>query len=177
MRFDSYEPDHYRKYQKLNRYLISALAVTYATKNNYKTINLFSQRQLSIAVKNDYFEAENYDRAAKSEITGNKTELAQARLEERTVSRQWRKINQKANVNLSEWNAQSLKKEFTEGWFTRWDKALKNLDKVQQRYNDKLEKLYKEDKNAYPCRFRSLTDFIIQYQDAIFTKKQMIDLL
>lgn len=177
MRFDNYEPDHYRKYQKLNRYLISALAVTYATKNNYRTTNLFSQRQLSIAVKNDYFEAENYDRAAKSEITGNRAEPAQARLEERTVSRQWRKINQNANINLSEWNTQSLKKEFTEGWFTRWDKALKNLDKVQKKYNDELEKLYKEDKNAYPCRFRSLTDFIIQYQDAIFTKKQMIDLL
>lgn len=29
MRFDSFDPEHYRDYAKLNRYLISALAVTY----------------------------------------------------------------------------------------------------------------------------------------------------
>jgi len=73
-------------------------------------------------------------------------------------------FNQKQNISLPKSNH-------------KWNKVLKNLDKVQQRYNDELEKLYKEDKNAYPCRFRSLTDFIIQYQDCIFTKKQMIDLL
>ena len=32
-------------------------------------------------------------------------------------------------------------------------------------------------KNAHPTRFRSLTDFLIQYQDCIFCKAQMIDLL
>ena len=62
-------------------------------KNAYRTANLFNQQQLSVAIKNDYFECENYDRAAKSEITENKTEPAQSRLEERTTSRQWRRIN------------------------------------------------------------------------------------
>ncbi len=179
MRFDNYEPEHYKQYAKLNRYLISMLAVTYKVKNTYKTENLFNHKQLSVAIKNDYFEIENYDRAAKSELTENHSEPAQARLEERTVSRQWRNIYSKEvpNVGAIDHNMEMLKAEFTDGWFARWDKAIQNIDKVHKRYNDELEKIYKEDKNSYPTRFRSLTDFIIQYQDCIFCKKQMIDLL
>lgn len=177
MRFDNYEPEHYKQFAKLNRYLISMLAVTYKVKNAYKTNNLFNQRQLSVAIKNDYFEVENYDRAAKSEITENHKEPAQARLEERTVSRTFRKLYEKCKDDGGNINMEVLKHEFTDGWFARWDKAIQNMDKVHERYNDELEKIYKEDKNSYPTRFRSLTDFIIQYQDCIFCKKQMIDLL
>ena len=157
MRFDSYDKEHYRQYAKLNRYLISLLAVTYKVKNAYRTTNLFSQKQLSVAIKNKYFEIENYDKEAESEGA----DAAKSRLEERSKS----------------WTDQDLKKEFTDGWFRRWDKALENIDAVHKAYNDALEQLYKEDKNAYPTRFRSLTDFLIQYQDCIFCKAQMIDLL
>lgn len=177
MRFDNYEPDHYKQYAKLNRYLISMLAVTYKVKNTYKTENLFNHKQLSVAIKNDYFEIENYDRAAKSELTENHSEPAKARLEERTVSRGFRKLYEKCKADGEDINMEILKTEFTDGWFARWDKAIKNIDEVHKRYNDELEKIYKEDKNSYPTRFRSLTDFIIQYQDCIFCKKQMIDLL
>ena len=157
MRFDSYDKEHYRQYAKLNRYLISALAVTYKVQNAYRSTNLFTQQQLSIAIKNKYFECENYDKAKQS----NNTDIAQSRLEERTKS----------------WLDKDLKGEFTEGWFRRWDKAIENLDLVQLTYNDSLEQIYKSDKNAYPTRFRSLTDFLIQYQDCIFCRAQMIDLL
>lgn len=157
MRFDSYDREHYRQYAKLNRYLISLLAVTYKVKNAYRTTNLFSQKQLSVAIKNKYFEIENYDKEAESDGA----DAAKSRLEERSKS----------------WTDKDLKKEFTVGWFRRWDKALENVDKVHKAYNDALEQLYKEDKNAYPTRFRSLTDFLIQYQDCIFCKAQMIDLL
>ena len=179
MRFDNYEPEHYRQYAKLNRYLISMLAVTYKTKNNYRTEGLFTQRQLTVAIKNDYFEIENYDRKAKSEITENHEEPAKARLEERTVGRGWRNIYSKTvpDVESEDWNMELLKKEFTDGWFQRWDKAIQNIDKVHKKYNDELEKIYKEDRHSYPTRFRSLTDFLIQYQDSIFCKAQMIDLL
>lgn len=182
MRFDNYEPEHYRQYTKLNRYLISMLAVTYKTKNNYKTNDLFNQKQLSVAIKNDYFEIENYDREAKSKITENHEEPAKARLEERTVGKGWRNIYKtykttKTDLGADDWNMEFLKKEFTDGWFKRWDKAIQNTDLVHKRYNDELEKIYKEDKNSYPTRFRSLTDFLIQYQDCIFCKAQMVDLL
>ena len=75
MRFDSYDPSHYTTYAKLNRYLISALAVTYRVQNVYRTTDLFTDKQLSVAIKNDYFQCENYNRAAKSEITHNTKEI------------------------------------------------------------------------------------------------------
>ena len=157
MRFDSYDKEHYRQYAKLNRYLISALAVTYKVKNAYKSTGLFTQKQLSVAIKNKYFECENYDKAAES----GGTDAAESRLEERS----------------KHWSDKDIKGEFTDCWFRRWDKAIGNLELVQKTYNDALEQLYKSDKNAYPTRFRSLTDFLIQYQDCIFCKAQMIDLL
>ena len=138
MRFDNYEPDHYKQYAKLNRYLISMLAVTYKVKNTYKTENLFNHKQLSVAIKNDYFEIENYDRAAKSELTENHSEPAKARLEERTVSRGFRKLYEKCKTDGEDINMEILKTEFTDGWFARWDKAIKNIDEVHKRYNDEL---------------------------------------
>ena len=66
MRFDSYNKEHYSQYAKLNRYLISLLAVTYKVKNTYRSTNLFTQKQLSVAIKNKYFEIENYDKEAES---------------------------------------------------------------------------------------------------------------
>ena len=66
MRFDSFDPEHYRDYAKLNRYLISARAVTYNVQNCYDSRNLFSQKQVSVAIKNKRFECENYDKAAES---------------------------------------------------------------------------------------------------------------
>lgn len=157
MRFDSYDKEHYRAYAKLNRLLISLLAVTYQVRNCYRSTNLFTQQQLSIAIKNDYFEIENYDKFEES----NGSDSAMSRLEERS-----KKMQNK-----------DLKNEFVDGWSTRWNKAINNFKLVQTTYNDALEKLYLENKNAYPKKFRSLTDFCIQYQDCIFCKAQMIDLL
>ena len=157
MRFDSYDPEHYQAYAKLNRYLISALAVCYDVRNCYRSTDLFSQKQLSIAIKNKYFELENYDKAAESDGT----DIAQSRLEERSKA----------------WTDTDLRREFCEHWFNRWDKALRCLDEVQKRYNDELVRIYTDGKNAYPRQFRSVTDFLLEYQGCIFTKAQMIDLL
>lgn len=159
LRLDSYDETHYRQYAKLNKYLISLLAVTYKVKNCYKTINLFSQEQLSVAIKNRYFEIENYDKDAESEGM----DAAKSRLEER--SKAWSEKDK------------DLRREFTFRWFRRWDKALNNTNAVHTVYNDELERIYNEGKQAYPVRFRSLTDFLLQYQDCIFCKAQMIDLL
>ena len=40
-----------------------------------------------------------------------------------------------------------------------------------------LARIYQEDKAAYPVKFRSLTDFLIQYQDCIFCHRQLVNLL
>ena len=131
-------------------------AVTYNVQNCYDSRNLFSQKQLSVAIKNKRFECENYDKEAES---GGR-DPAYARLELRSKCL----------------TSNDIEKQF-HGWYIRLDKALKNLDKVHQRYNDELEKIYKEEKDAFPVKFRSLTDFLIQYQNCIFCKAQMIDLL
>ena len=157
LRLDSFDPKHYEQYAKLNKYLISALAVTYSVKNCYRSTDLFSQAQLSIAIKNRHFEAENYDKEAES----GGSDVAKSRLELRSKS----------------FEAENLPNEFTGHWFLRLDKALTNLDRVQARYNDELIRLYHEGKDADPCQFRSVTDFIIMYKDCIFTKAQLIDLL
>lgn len=176
LRLDNYDEQHYKAFAKLNKYLIAAMALAYSTKNNYKALDLFTENQISVAIKNDYFQLENYDRKHKNKITGNKVEPAKARLEERTTARQWRQIyndeyaNQKINMNL-------LAHEFLTRWAERWKKARTNLDKVQDAYNEALVKKYHAGLNKKPVQFRSLTDFLIQNQDCIFSSKQMIDLL
>lgn len=177
MRFDSYDGNHYREYAKLNKYLLSALAVTYSIKNVYQTIHLITGNQLSIAVKNDYFEIESYDRAQKNLVTGNTEEPAKARLEERSVARQWRRLNSGVGYYCSDDNLARLEAEFTQGWEERWDKAKKNLKIVQDIFNDALVEKYQIGKNARPVQFRTLTDFLIQHQNSIFTSMQMVNLL
>lgn len=157
MRFDSPDLNHYREFQKLNRYLISALAVAYKVKNAYCSVNLFSQKQLSVAVKNKYFEIENYDKAAES----HGKDPAASRFEIRSKC----------------FKDQDLRKEFLERWPKRLEKATKHLEEVQGAYNDALEDLYREGLGADEVRFRSMTDFLIQYQDCIFCKKQLVEFL
>ena len=157
MRFDSPDLNHYREFQKLNRYLISALAVAYKVKNAYCSVNLFSQKQLSVAVKNKYFEIENYDKAAES----HGKDPAASRFEIRSKC----------------FKDQDLRKEFLERWPKRLEKAMKHLEEVQGAYNDALEDLYREGLGADEVRFRSMTDFLIQYQDCIFCKKQLVEFL
>lgn len=176
LRLDAYDRRHYRLFSKLNKYLISAIAVSYSTKNNYRAEDLFTGNQISIAVKNDYFEVENYDRNHKNKVTGNTTEQATARLEERTTARQWRGLYQMEYVS-AETNMTLLEWEFTKKWASRWQKARKNLQMVQDAYNDALVKKYHEGLNKKPVQFRSLTDFLIQNQESIFTSAQMVDLL
>lgn len=156
MRFDSFDKNHYKDYAKLNRYIISSIAVTYQVKNTYQSQDLFSQKQLSVAIKNKRFEAENYDKAAESEgkdPAASRLELRSKCLTDNNIEKQM------------------------EHWFQRLDKSIENLDKVHKKYNDELEKIYKEGKDKFPVQFRSLTDFLIQYQNCIFCKEQMIDLL
>lgn len=157
MRFDSYDSEDYQKYAKLNRYLISLLAVAYNVRNTYRTMDLFSQRQLSVAIKNKYFECENYDKEAES----NGADMAASRLEERSKCL----------------TGTDLRREFIEHWSKRWNKALGKMELVHKRYNDELERIYKDGINSYPVKFRGLTNFLIQYQNCIFCKEQMMDLL
>jgi len=134
------------------------MAVTYAVKNCYRSTDLFSQKQLSVAIKSKYLELENYDKAAESEGRN----LAMSRLEER--SKYWT-------------DNHDIRTEFETHWWMRWQRAILNLNEVWQRYNYELEKIYNTGIKSDPCKFRSLSEFLMQYQDCIFCKTQMIDLL
>ncbi len=172
-RLDSYDTRHYQQYSKLYRYLILAMASTYKMKNAYRTTNLWSGRQLSLAAKSDYFQIENYDRARKSEITGNIHEKAASRLELRSIGRQWRYINKRKAGDSFDWMLQSIVREFGQQWIDRLKKAAEHLKDVQQQCNDALEQDYYRES----AKGRSLKDFVIANQNRIFTMDQLVDFL
>lgn len=179
LRLDSYDSDHYRLYAKLHKYLLSCLAVTYKVRNVYKTENLFSNQLLSMAIKSDYIQCECYNREEKSKLTENHEEKAKSRLEERTLSKSWRRIATKKIENEKKSKLEDIEREFVTDWSNRWQKAIAtaNVEAVWSKFNCELAKIYQEDKTAYPVKFRSLTDFLIQYQDCIFCHRQMVQLL
>lgn len=173
-RLDNYDPEHYQAFTKLNRYLLSSLSIAYKLKNNYLTHDLLTLRQKTQAIKGNRFEAEHYNRAIKSAETENTRERAQSRLELRTVAKEWQSIYYGADVGES--NFDLLRMDLTETWFTRLDAALNHLDEIQMIYNENLEQIYHELMQDKIVRVRSVTDFILWFQDFIFTKKQLIDL-
>lgn len=160
-RLDSYEPEHYYKYKKLYRYLISAMSKIRIFKNKYLTEELISGKQISVSIKNDYIELEHYDRGHKSQITGNVMEHAKSRLEERT----------------KRFGSKDIKNEFRVAWFAKWDEAVKSLILAEQAYNTELVQQYKQEKEIFPKRFTNIREFIRQNQDRIFSKRQLIDFL
>lgn len=171
-RLDSYDSEHYKAFKKLNRYLLAALTVTYKIKNSYITYDMMNLKQKTQAIKGERFEAEHYDRAAKSRQTENHHELAQSRFELRTMAKEWKSIYMKVEEEVD--NMELFRADLIDKWFTRLDAALNHLDEVQATYNDTLEETYRELKKE--DRVRTITDFILWYQDFIFTRKQLIDL-
>lgn len=156
-RLDSYRRADYKDFAKLHKYMICAIAIGCNARNCYNTRNLWTNEQLSIAVKTGHFQIENYDKYVES----NGTDIAMARLEERSMNS----------------NGLDIKRAFLHEWFDRWDKAISNLDKVQERYNAALMDIWEQDRESKPRKFLSLREFIMSYQDCIFTRKQLIDLV
>lgn len=156
--FDSSFESAFEDYKKLHRLLICCVSDAYIVKNCYHTEHLWELQDLSLAIKNDRFEMENYDKQVESSGSSE----SRNRLELRA-----KRINQ-----------QSLQHEF-ELWCTRLDKAAKHYENVQHRYNDVLERLYKQDRSK-PKKYRvyrTLTDFLLRYQECIFCRSQLVDLL
>lgn len=160
--FDSYEPGFYRKFQKLNNFLTMSMAEASRARNKYRTLDMFTSEQLSIAFKTDRYEMESYNKAIEMDELND-----HSRLELRL-----KKISDYSH-------GESVDEHFLVNWTKRLDDAISsnNTWQMQLHCNDELERIYKTQKDAFPVRFRSLTDFLIYYQDFIFSKRQMIDLL
>ena len=157
--FNSTDTSTYNSYQKLHRLLISCLAKAYKYKNCYVSCGLWDFERLSIAIKKDDSEVENYNKHKESD---GKDESAN-RLEFRS----------------KRMSGTSIEYQFMTKWFERLDKARNCFNDVQTEYNNHLERLYKND-IAKPPRERSylsLNAFLLQHKETIYTRKQMIDLL
>lgn len=157
--FNSDDEQSFGEYQKLHRLIISCLAKAYGYKNCYVSCDLWDFSRLSMAIKKDDSEAENYNKAKAS----NGTDESANRLELRSLRM----------------NGTDIKYQFIELWFERLDKALKCFEETQNEYNNHLERLYKEDlaKPAKERNYLSLDSFLLQYKECIYARKQMIDLL
>lgn len=150
MAIDTFEKGDYKKYCKLNRMLVSLLCDAYEVRNNYDTKKLFSQRQISMSVKGNYFHIEAYDKEEES----NETSEVTNRLEMRTVRME----------------QHMLKTEFLHNWGKRWERALQHYQSVCERYNKYLLESYKEQ-----CEFTDVKvqQFLIQNRELIFSPEQM----
>ena len=157
--FNSRDEKSYREYQKLHRLLLSCLAKAYTYRNCYVSCDLWDYDRLSIAIKKDDSEAENYNKKRESEgkdESANRLELRSKRMSGTTIEYQ-----------------------FMTKWFERLEKARKQFKNVQMESNYHLERLYKRDL-AKPKKERdyiSLNAFLMQYREAIYCRGQMIDLL
>ena len=154
MSFNSDDESHYEQFKKLNKLLISCIAEAYGVKNCYKVENLWSNRSLSVAIKSDRLEAENYNK----DLESNGTTETKNRLELRS---------KRLTGNVEE--------EFLVKWFERLDRAVEAFEDVQEHYNRELIKLWNEDQ-AKPKKeqeFVSLTAFVLRYKDCIFSRKQL----
>lgn len=157
--FNSRDESTFEDYQKLHRLIISCLADTYKFKNCYVSCDLWDYDRLSIAIKKDDCEIENYNKYKQSDGTdesANRLELRSKRI-----------------------SGTSIKYQFMVKWFERLDKAIEHFEDVQQKANMHLERLYQEDllRDKKDRKYVSLTAFLIQYKESIYTSKQMIDLL
>ena len=156
MCFDSYDSAHYQKFAKLNRLIISMIAQAYSVKNKYKTNDLFTNKQLSIAIKNpNSFEVENYDK----EYESGGRDIAKSRFE----------------IRSTRMKLKTIEEEFVINWNRRFEKALFCFDETLGRYNFELKNIYLEEKSKNPNI--KWSTFFQMYQNCIFTKEQAIELL
>jgi hypothetical protein len=162
--FNSTDKSSFEAYKKLHRLILSCLAKAYKYENCYVSCDLWDFERLSIAIKKDDSEAENYNKCLQSkgkDESANRLELRSKRLRDTG--------NYKDVIPY----------QFLIKWFERLDNAIEYFDDVQTEYNNHLEKLYRADIAKPPKErdYLSLSAFLVQYRECIYTRHQMIDLL
>lgn len=155
-----YEED-YKLFKKLNKALICGIAEANKVQNCYQSQDLWTCESLSIAIKSNVLECENYNKFLESKgqvDTKNRLEL--------------RSLNIRKGLKY-------LPSVFKVDWFERLDTAVEHFEAVQQHYNRELVKIWKEDreKKFRDRKFKFLTTFLSVYSECIFTSKQMEALL
>lgn len=156
-RFDSLD-ENYNELLKLNKLLLSLIAIEFDLKNKYESRDFLELRHLCIRIQNNEIEVENYDKSIQ-EPTG----YVKNRIEFRT-----KQISKNIPEKCKE------RKEFKE-WCKRLDKAVsaKNFDELTKRLNTALIEVYNEAKTR---KGFSLAKFLYKYEDCIFSHNQLKEL-
>ena len=173
-RLDSYEPGFYEKFFKVTRYVLPGFDNAFILKNGYKAEDLYSTKNLSLALKGPYFQIEYYDRGSKNVVTGNDTEPAQARLEFRSVSKAWTGYRKKYH-GMQE--IKFIQQEFKESWKKRLEKAIEALEPAEDKFNQVLIARRQAGQAESPKKYRNYIDFLRENQELIFTRRQAVRLL
>lgn len=157
--FDTYSVDDYKKYFKLNNYLLLLMACKFKTTNNYRTQDLFIPETHSIAIKNKTIEVENYDKVKESNGKSKVTN----RLE----------LRRKDMLNKKSLNTPS---ELHDYWCSVLDDLPNYMDILLERENDAIMKFYAEHKKDASAKWTNTNGFIALNSDNIFSSKQLTDL-
>lgn len=156
--FNSDDSEDYELFKKMNKLLICCIADSENIDNCYHAVDLWNNKSLSVAIKNNMIETENYDKDLQSKGT--------------TETKNRLEFRSKRYVD-------SLEVEFQDVWFERLDKACGHFETVQKRYNQELSRIWNEDV-LRPARDRdyiSVDAFLMAFKDCIFTRKQLEELL
>ncbi len=157
-RFDSFD-ENYNELLKLNKLLLSLIAIEFDLKNKYESRDFLSLRHLCIRVQNGEIEVENYDKSIQ-EPTG----CVKNRIEFRT-----KQISDEIPESEKEY------KVFQE-WCRRLDKAVtaKNFNTLCKRLNEALIEVYNVE---HKRKGFTLSKFLYKYEDSIFSSRQLANLL
>lgn len=155
--WDSEDTEYFKNNKKYFRYLLTAFKLAYKSRNSFNVKDLLSDDDKSYWVKTSYFDVTFYNKGL--QVEGKDIEeTTQARFEFRFKRLMIDNVGKLQEVI----NIQMKNKIF---------RTMQYLEDVQDEYNHCLVETYKTG------HFRKLTELILVYQDRIFTKRQLINLL
>lgn len=157
-RFD-YFNGRYTDVFKLNKLLLLLLAEYCDIKNRYQCIDMLTAELKTLCIKNQYLEAEAYNKAIQEPDSG-----VMCRLELR--SKKLYNDEAEAEKEIIE----------LEKWFVRLASCTStfNFNKLINGLNDNLIERYAEGKKRKA--FANTAEFVTKYEDFIFSTRQLVDL-
>lgn len=157
-RFDLYT-GNYADVFKLNKLLLLLIAEKYNISNRYQCIDMYTGELKTLCIKNQYIEAEAYNKAIQEPQSG-----VNCRLELR--SKKLYDEDSEGDKELRELNK----------WYVRLADSTTaiNFDSLVKGLNDCLMQRYAEGKAKRA--FATAAEFVTKYADFIFSTKQLVDL-
>lgn len=154
-----YAEESFVNYYKLNNYLLNLISCKYKVRNNFATADILVNDNHSIAVKNDMFQVEYYDKFKES----NGTDAVKTRLE-------FRKLRMNTKNSLT-----SEPIALCDYWCKLLDSLPEEQNKLIEEVNNKLvEKYFKYE--THEKQWKNIDTFINCHTFSIFSSVQLADL-